>query len=584
MDDIRDVFKIDASVLSSRAHPSFRAFAEIAGYDVLVLGEPLVFGPVTRLTTVSDFLLSFSGLNALCLLLPKDRDKRDAILSCDLYGLTEFYYSMRGPVFSFSLSMEPLISAENEVDEVSLFELYYNRFIYGHRTPFNGVSRNCPLTYLCIRFSESGVSAEREDLLPVGEPTADNQFGPTLEATVSTLPCGVPIALSYSGGVDSDAVFEALDRKGFDVAPVHYYYDDEGLRRSYENSLRRRKRLTVFRAGDRQKTLKLRWQGCAVHFNPDRRLDISRWAAEGGHRLLVTGQNADNLSQFGNTRVVPLRALARSIVLFGLNSGKMATVLTRLVHTRYPRLPRSFVNVYQRHVLGLAGTEFERAFLTVFTSRGSSKPLYRDLGQLAFLGADLYLRWVDRVKQNVESLLALKQLNFRQRLSVLGARGHLMSGDVRVFTSAAAMFGLKSFQAYSAPPMYRHFFNRQPSRRDTLWPKHFTRRYARYGRCPEVKTADILADRRNVDLVSSFGSLGRPMQPPLAEQLAYLESRYAWISRTSLYALRQFMGPDWGMMIAHLYGLVRRQFETVSISEESTLFEGGTAWASTKER
>jgi hypothetical protein len=585
------VLEIDDSVLRTAQHPAFRFHAEIDGYRVLTHGPAQVFTRPGEGRSLEDFLLNFSGLHALCLCVPQS-GQGDVILSGDLYGLTQFYYRPRGRSLQLAFSPEPL-SRDSAVDEISLFELFYAGTVYGSRTPFEQVSKNRPLFALRLRFEGGRLEVAERLCLPRGGPTTVRDFQPSLQdATAQVCRMYPQPLLAYSGGVDSDALLECLSRLGEPFSIIHYYREPADIRQAYVHARARHVRLHITVPAGGLASYNPTLQACAPHGNPNPRLEWADFGQSSGAGCLLTGQNADFMSQFGNTYPTSLHTLLWDVAVHGLTSHAAKTLATRYVQN-VPAIGARLARFYQQRMVNLGGMDLELALLTVFACyHKHANPRYLDLGNLAFLDADLYEQWFDRMHREAAAIHDLPGLNLRQKLYLLLFNAYGLSGDVRCITAASVSAGLPNVQVYTTPPMVQYFFTVKPTLRDVVWPKSATHRMLRRQPWRSTSIDAILGDRVNVTTFPYGNRLAGPVsEMPLQDKLSVLHARYPWISRSSIYAIRNYLVTGWKMTISHLHALETRDFmpRSYQVAEGpwskgavSELFGGRRPWMSTE--
>lgn len=152
-----------------------------------------------------------NGIYVFCLW---DRTKRTGYLVRDRLGVKPLYYSRLGAALYFASEIKALRSSlhASDLDRGAIGAYLCNMFVPTPRTPFVGVAKLPPATYL--RFDEGGVSdplvywsLPQETGGAVRNGTARMEFLGHLDRSLRMqLRSDVPVGISLSGGMDSGLV------------------------------------------------------------------------------------------------------------------------------------------------------------------------------------------------------------------------------------------------------------------------------------------------------------------------------------------------------------------------------------------
>lgn len=560
---------IDESASITGSVHGMRFLAMVAGYRVLVAGEPILFVEPERCATIDEFLLGFSGLDAMCACIGPNGE---VLFGCDLYGLTTYFYRVAEREVVISRSIDAVVQPNGaRLDEVGLFELFFNGLVYGSGTPFVDILKSCPLTVLEIAFDDRGARCARRDVLPaIGHAPS---FTEAIDRAMSVITRNARVQLNYSGGADSTALVRALLEVGRPFSAAHYMLSPGELSEAYLGLAGTDIPLHVVKPWRKLKCIDLANRSCAIHTCPEMDLELCDIASSTGADLVLTGQNADAMAEFGNTDKVSLRDLVSSLVMQGLGGTSMQILLARAIEKFPRRVPGRFIQAYSMATsLKNCSSDFELAFLTAMACRRRPTPTWYDAHELAFMDWELREAWLERVRKEVQRVDDHRELSFRQKLYVIQFRNYLIGGDVRRITAAARRTRLRNVQLYTTPPMVRYFFNADVSARDILWPKTAIRRYARWKRQPRVSAEQILSDTDRVSVRNaSYRFVGELDRRPPEEKLREEHARYPWISRAAFEAVRPLRGPSWRSRVSHLYGLMHGEFAPVSFEDTGAL-------------
>lgn len=564
-----DVLVIDRSAIATRTIAGMRPLEIVAGYDVLVAGDPLLFVDPPGCTSIEQFLLGFSGSGALCACIGPSGD---ILFGCDLYGLTEYFYRVHENRVVIATSMERLATDALALDEISLFELFFTGAIYGSGTPVSGLMKSCPLSVLEVRFIGEAPRCARKDVFPTG--AAPGGFADAIRSATATVVRGARQAqLSFSGGADSTAILHAMREAGASFAAAHYLLLDDELSGAYAQLAGSGIRLDVVRPWRQLKCVDLAYRPCAIHTHPEFDLELADLACRNERDLMLTGQNADAMAEFGNTRRMPARDLVAGVLLQGLCGSAMRVLLARAIQKFRDRMPSLLLRLYAKGAsLDRCSSDFDLAFLMAMACKRRPTPMWYAPEQLAFLSWELRGAWLERVEREVMGVYQAPGLTFRQRLFVIQFRNYLIGGDVRSITAAAARAGLRNVQLYTTPPMVRHFFNADPWVRDVFRPKSAIRRFTHWSAGPRLDRERILSDSRRVAAHdAAYRLVGRHEGRPPDDKLRELCAVYPWVSRASLEALGAHPGPSWRSRVSHLHALVHGDYTPMWFEDDGAV-------------
>ena len=562
-------FVIDRSTIATGSIAGMRLLGIVAGYRVLVSGEPMLFVEPPRCATIDEFLLGFSGSGAMCACIGP---KGDVLFGCDLYGLTTYFYRVNEHEVVISPMIDAITGTGNEkLDEVSLFELFFTGLVYGSGTPFVDVFKSCPLSVLEITFADAGVRCARRDVLPAI--TQAPSFDDAIRGAMATVTRDARIQLNFSGGADSTALLRSLQEFGTPFTVSHYMLMPGELSEAYTGLAGTGLRLQVVRPWRQLRCTDLEYRPCAIHTSPEMDLELSDLALATGADMVLTGQNADAMSEFGNTDKVALRDLASSLLMQGLGGTSMRILLARAIEKFPKRVPRRLLRAYSMAAsLKNCSSDFELAFLTAMTCRRRPTPMWYNPEELSFLSWELRQAWLERMRGEVRHLDEHPELSFRQKLYVTQFRNYLIGGDVRCITAAAQRAGVRNVQLYTTPPMVSYFFNAEPSVRDILRPKTAIRRYAHWRARPRVAEAHVLSDAERVVVRdASYRLVGELDTRSPEEKLREENARYPWLSRAAFEAVRPLQGPSWRSRVSQLYGLMHGEYAPRSFEDTGAL-------------
>ncbi|HEU4643905.1 MAG TPA: hypothetical protein VFS44_15755 [Gemmatimonadaceae bacterium] len=546
-----------------------RPLGRVAGYDVLVAGAPLLFADPRQSPTIEHFLLGFSGAGALCACIGPDGG---VLFGCDLYGLTEYFYRIQGNRLLVSPRLSRLAQGDAQLDEVSLFELFRTGTIYGSGTPISGIGKSCPLSVLELRFSGEALRCTRRDLFPRGD--APGGFPEAIRGAAATIARSArQVQVNFSGGADSTAMLLAMRESRAAVTVAHYLLIDRELPTAYARLAGSGLRLNVLRPWRQIKCVDLGNRPCAIHTDPEVDLELADLARHQGSDLVLTGQNADAMAEFGNTRRVSVRDLAAGVLLQGLSGSDARVPLARAIQKFRERMPRRLLRIYAKGAaLDQYSPDFDRAFLMALACRRRATPIWYGPDRLAFLSWELRQAWLDRMEKEVQLVQEADGLTFRQKLFVIQFRNYLIGGDVRCITAAAARAGVRNAQLYTTPPLVRHFFNAMPSMGEVFRPKGAIRRYGHWSEGPAIESERILSDSRRVRVqAAAYRLVGRKDDRPAGEKLAELGARFPWISRAALAALATDAGPSWRSRVSHIHALVHGDYEPMWFEDDGAM-------------
>lgn len=539
--------------------------ATVGGYRIVVCPgfQPPI--PESGLENGDDSLASYmlrqTGYDFVAVAIPLGDNPTRCTVFGDLYGLTEFFYRVRGDGVIVSRSITDLIDPDTKIDEISLFELYYNGYVYGHNTPYEGVSKNFPLSRMDISFAGRNVSIEHRDVVPgIG---VTRSLKTCLEAVISSIapPASRP-AVFFSGGTDSTSVAVGLARAGRPGALLHHKTTEEELQLARTHS-HLGTSLQIADAPLDSNVQDLQFQACAIHGNRLMYDRLARLALRLDAGSVLTGQNADSVVQMRNTRHVSLRSYLRNVALFGVSGNATRTILTRWVSNSYPRVPKRILKLYRRYHLELESAgDYVEDFLTVFMCYGNSNPFSSTAGRLAFMGPQLYERWFTRMNGYARDLASLEGLSLRQRFLILQIRGGGTGGDVRSITSAARAHGVPTYQVYSHPTLFSYFYNWKPPGRVVFNAKFEIASYAKKGsrsKALRSQPSDSVPVYDSMDGEHELSAAAFGVDDA-STALGDLQSRYQWLSPASINALGRYLPADWVTVVAHMRGLIDHDF------------------------
>ncbi|MFN3648037.1 MAG: hypothetical protein ACK47B_00545 [Armatimonadota bacterium] len=554
-------FRLEAnSCAENLIPPGFRFAGTVDGYALYQFGPVVAFGSAPC-RSIEDYILQFSGVGAIAIAIPQAPDNRPdhVLVFSDVYGLTDYFWTTDGQSVTVSREIASLVDDTTAIDEVSVFDLFFRGVVPFEFTAYSGVKKNMPLSYLRVGL-RTHTSVEYRTVVPASDPTRTVQeFRESMEASLAVLGKHYANPLLYfSGGSDSTALLRVLPSGFQQFGAVHFHNVDNQLQEAYDRA-RQLVTLSVVQGTMAGRCRDLGRMPGAIHAGFRAFGQMAEHAQSHGHDCILTGQNADNVSQLGNTRIVTPRNILRNLLLHGTTGNVAKTYLTRTVTNHFEQVSRRLRRFYCDHILTYRGEEPGLSMLKVFASYCNSNPFYRDFASFGFLPESVHRRWWERLEANATLVNSLEGLSLRQKMLVLFSRCYIIAGDAKVIVTTGAAAGLPSWQVYTTPPVYRYFFNYRPPARDILKPKRTIREFANVRRAPAVSVESIVNDQQRVRRFAGRDVYPVNPEAPFEIELQELQSLFPWIHTGSLASVERYARPRENT-ISHIYGLVTKDF------------------------